>query len=135
MNYQQQELANITTLEYLSPPKQNQEKTGQKSIKNLSTNRQGDAAELIVVVEAWKRGAEVFRNVGCTGKIDLVLRKPDGALLAVDVKSICRNGNGQFTASSNVYRATEVVVLVHPYTEKVRWVRGKAPLGWEDFWS
>ena len=135
MNTQQLELGNTTTLESPSQQKQSQETIGQKSIKSLNSNRQGDAAELIVVVEAWKRGAEVFRNVGCTGKIDLVLKHHNGSLLAVDVKRLCRNGDGIFTASSNPYNATEVVVLVHPYTEQVRWIRGKAPEGWEDFWN
>ena len=132
---QQLDLVSTTKCEYQSQRNQNQDKTGQKSIKDLNTNRQGDAAELIVVIAAWKRGAEVFRNVGCTGKTDIVLQKPDGSLLAIDVKSLCRNGDGQYTASSNAYNATETVVLVHPHTEEVRWIRGKAPVGWEDFWK
>ena len=135
MSTQQLELGNITTLEFQSQQKLSQETTGQKSIKALERSRQGDAAELIVVIAAWKRGAEVFRNVGCTGKTDIVLQKPDGSLLAVDVKSATLNGQGGFGANSNMTKATETVVLVHPYTEEVRWIKGKAPLGWEDFWK
>ncbi len=135
MSTQQLELGNITTLEFQSQQKLSQETTGQRSIKALERSRQGDAAELIATVEAWKRGAEVFRNVGCTGSIDLVLKHPNGSLLAVDVKSMCSNGAGHIGASANISKATEAVVLVHPYTEQVRWVRGKEPLGWEDFWN
>jgi len=65
----------------------------------------------------------------------MVLQKPDGSLLAVDVKSATLNGQGGFGANSNMTKATETVVLVHPYTEEVRWIKGKAPLGWEDFWK
>ena len=132
---QQLELENTTTCEFQSQQKHNLEKTGQKYIKNLQNSRQGDAAELIAVLAAWKRGAEVFRNVGCTGKTDIVLQKPDGSLLAVDVKSATVNGQGGFGANSNMTKATETVVLVHPYTEEVRWIKGKEPLGWEGFWK
>ena len=132
---QQLELENTTTCESQSQQSHNLEKTGQKYIKNLQNSRQGDAAELIAVLAAWKRGAEVFRNVGCTGKTDIVLQKPDGSLLAVDVKSATVNGQGGFGANSNMTKATETVVLVHPYTEEVRWIKGKAPLGWEGFWE
>jgi hypothetical protein len=87
-----------------------------------------------VVVEALKRGADVYKNVGCTGKTDIVIEF-NGSLLAVDVKmekwdqASCRYG------SFGVRNATKDRVLVNPSTWKVRWPKGKAPEGWQSFWN
>ena len=50
------------------------------------TSRLGDIAEYVVITEALKRGAEAFKNVGCTGKTDIVLCHY-GEVLRVDVKT------------------------------------------------
>ena len=68
---------------------QRPETTGAKS---TDTNRKGDFWEYHVALEAWKRGAEVFMNIGRTGKTDLVLEW-QGKLLRVDVKQM-RKQNG-----------------------------------------
>ena len=54
-------------------------------LRLIDTNRLGDIAEYVVITEALKRGAEVFKNVGCTGKTDLVVSMA-GRTLHVDVK-------------------------------------------------
>ena len=89
----------------------------------------------MVVMEAWKRGVEVFRNAGCTGKMDLVFARGTNDLLGVDVGLSVRNGQGNYGANGGMYRKTATPVLVHPITNEIRWVRGKEPKGWEDFWK
>ena len=84
---------------------------------------------------AWERGAEVLRNIGSTGKIDLVLARGTEDLLSVDVAMMRTNGKGQFGASGNVCYKTATPVIVHPITKQIRWVKGKEPKGWEDFWG
>ena len=98
------------------------------------TSRLGDIAEHVVITEALKRGADVYKNVGCTGKTDIVIDL-NGSLLAIDVKvekwfsSTCSYG------SRGVCNATKDRVLVNPSTWKVRWPKGKAPEGWHSFWN
>lgn len=57
----------------------------------MENNRKGDLAEIKAVAWLWEQGYEVFRNVGCTGKIDIVAIKDD-EVLKIDVKTICWNG-------------------------------------------
>ena len=140
MNYQQQELANITTLEYLSPQKQNQEKTGQKSI-NVNKKRDGDYWEYYVSLEAWKRGAEVFRNLGSSGRVDLILLK-DGETLLCDVKQKAQyrihnhppdydyHQTGLSKVENDVY-----MICIHPVSLEISWNTKRVPFGWEDFWK
>lgn len=85
-------------------------------------------------MEAWKRGAEVYKNAGCSGKTDLVLAI-DGKMLEVDVKCMSHNGGGKYGTCSSISAAQKPVVLVHPITQQIRWIRGKAPKGWENFWD
>ena len=89
----------------------------------------------MVIMEAWERGVEVFRNVGCTGKMDLVFARNTGDLLSVDVGLAQRNGQGVLGASGKFYAKTATPVLVNPVTKVIRWVRGKEPAGWENFWD
>ena len=140
MNYQQQELASITTLEYQSPPNQNQVRTGPKSI-NVNKTRDGDYWEYYVSLEAWKRGAEVFRNLGSSGKVDLILLR-NGETLLCDVKQNAQyriynsppdygyHQTGLSKVENNVY-----MVCVHPVTLKIHWNTKRVPKGWEDFWK
>ena len=51
------------------------------------TNRTGDISELKAVVWLLEQGYEVFRNVGCTGPIDIVAIK-DGITTLIDVKTL-----------------------------------------------
>ena len=58
-----------------------------KHTKEHSTNRKGDLAEYYAVTWLWDNGYEVFKNCGCDGFIDLVVRDPQGDIKLVDVKS------------------------------------------------
>lgn len=97
------------------------------------TNRLGDIAEYVVIAEALKRGAEVFKNVGCTGKTDIVLYFC-GEVLHVDVKTEKWDPRSNTYYSPGKADAVQHRVLVNPDTWKVRWPYGKAPEGWEMFW-
>lgn len=55
-------------------------------MKITDPNRIGDINELKAVTWLLEQGYEVFRNVGCTGPIDLVAVKP-GEVLMIDVKT------------------------------------------------
>lgn len=96
-------------------------------------SRLGDIAEYVVITEALKRGAEVFKNVGCTGKTDIVLTFKD-LLVHVDVKVEEWDKRSETFYSPGVSGATKPRVLVNPKTWKIRWPQGKAPEGWEMFW-
>ena len=96
-------------------------------------SRIGDIAEYVVITEALKRGAEVFKNVGCTGKTDIVLSLGHNTL-HIDVKLEKRKPDGSY-GSYGSRKATVPRVLVNPETWDVRWVKGKAPEGWETFWN
>lgn len=87
-----------------------------------------------MILKSWERGAEVYKNVGCSGKTDLVLSY-GGNVLEVDVKQMNKNGEGKYTASGSASRASKSVVLVNPETLEVRWIKGKEPKGWENFWD
>jgi hypothetical protein len=97
-------------------------------------NRLGDIAEYVVVTEALKRGADVFKNVGCTGKTDIVLSF-NSSILHVDVKVEEWDKRSKTFYSPGLSKATQPRVLVNPDTWDVRWVKGKAPQGWETFWN
>ena len=94
-------------------------------------------AELIVVIQALKRGVEVFKNVCCTGPNDLCLydEKRTPKHLTIDVKSMRANGQGAYGAGGDCCTTKQVVCLVNPFNEQIRWIRGKEPAGWEDFWN
>lgn len=97
-------------------------------------NRIGDIAEYTVIHEALKRGAEVYKNVGCSGKTDIIISTGNSSL-HVDVKTEKWDYRNQSFVSSGVQGATTYRVLVNPETYAVRWVKGKAPQGWENFWD
>ena len=128
LNTLPQRQANITDLDVQLQLKQNQEKTGAKSI---DTNRKGDFWEYHVALEAWRRGAEVFMNIGRTGKTDLVLEK-DGNLLKVDVKQMRKQDGIWKSCGRKKYDSHHV--LVNPETREIRWIKGWIPAGWENFW-
>lgn len=107
---------------------QRPETTGARS---TDTNRKGDFWEYHVALQAWKRGAEVFMNIGRTGKTDLVLEW-QGKLLRVDVKQM-RQQNGCWKSCGRK-KFSSHHVLVNPETEEIRWIKGWIPAGWENFW-
>ena len=144
---QQQLLENITTSDVESTP--NPAKVSLGRIRtDLSNNRKGDIAELYVCLIAEWKGADVFRNVGCDGKTDIVL-KIDGTIAEIDVKV------AQWKPKYNSWISTAAAdvelpvypVLVIPEGDIMDWkIRWKGinpgpnspphcPLGLETFWD
>jgi hypothetical protein len=146
--YKQQELLeNTTTSESKSKPKQKPETTGPKS---TSSNRTGDYWEHHVMMKAWEKGAEIFPNLGCDGKTDMVL-KIDGSLYEIDVKTMRWNFiKGCWHSSHKVHAPGVYAVHVNPETRVIRWAfehgctgnnknpsnnRYQCPPGLEGFWD
>ena len=48
----------------------------------------GDINELVVATEHMKQGCKVYRNMGSTGHIDMIIEFPNGKLMKVDVKQL-----------------------------------------------
>ena len=119
----QQKLASTTSSESQSELKQ---ATVNRGPRLTDPSRCGDFYEILVVAEAMKRGAIVYKNVGCTGKTDLIIEK-DGEKISVDVKSI----RSKQAAADGVF-----LVVVDDRDDSVKWgTKRKRPSGWEDFWS
>ena len=138
--YKQQELLeNTTTSESKSKPKQKPETTGPKS---TSCNRTGDYWEYHVMMKAWEKGAEIFPNLGCDGKTDMVL-KIDGSLYEIDVKQMKWHQKGYWCSVKKVHAPGVWAVWVNPETRDVRWPYTgggssripQCPPGLEDFWN
>jgi len=91
----------------------------------MEKNRLGDLSEIKAVAWLWKEGYEVFRNMGCTGKVDLIATK-DGIIKLIDVKTLPRkNGNICFRVNDHEeQRARGIVFLyVDAGSEQVGWNR------------
>jgi len=91
----------------------------------------------------WK-GCEVFQNVGCTGKTDIVIIHPELGSLQIDVKtaSWVKGGTGYYswhcTAAAKVKLPVYPVIVVPDgdiSNWKVRWRKALVPKGWESFWD
>ena len=91
-----------------------------------SPSFKGDLYEHIVIAEAMKRGAYVYKNVGCSGKTDMIIQKDD-ITLHIDVKA------------STTHKSPGIgISLVHVDvdTHKVRWGRPNSiPTLWSEFWT
>ena len=128
---------NTTTSESKSKPKPKPETIGPKS---TNPNVVGDFWEHHVIVEAMRRGAEVFKNVGCTGTIDMVLRI-NGQFVPIDVKLDRWDKRGYW--QSNAVAAPDAYhVRVCPEDGSITWLlkRGsrsgfQCPEGLETFWQ
>jgi len=117
---------------------------------DLSPNRKGDIAEQYVCILAQWKGAEVFTNIGCDGKTDIVL-KIDGNLIEIDVKLAQwkKAGNGHHSWTASLAHQVELPVypvIVVPDGEimdwKIRWKNINSgnspphcPPGLENFWD
>ena len=115
---------------------------------DLEPNRKGDIAEQYVCLMAQWKGAEIFTNIGCTGKTDIVL-KIDGNLIEIDVKLARFHPRDKCWNCPNVSSVKLPVypVMVLPEGDimdwKIRWkniTKGRdspphCPPGLEDFWS
>jgi Holliday junction resolvase-like predicted endonuclease len=99
-----------------------------KHTNEKSTNRKGDMAEYYAVTWLWDNGYEVFKNCGCDGFIDLVVRDKEGNIKLVDVKSARRdyrtkNGYTSRTTRTKAQKKANVqYLLFFPETRKLRWV-------------
>jgi len=99
-----------------------------KRIKEHSTNRKGDLAEYYAVTWLWDNGYEVFKNCGCDGFIDLVVRDPQGNIKLIDVKSARKDNRGENLWTSRTTRTPAQIeadvqyLLFMPETRKLRWV-------------
>ena len=58
-----------------------------KHIKPNDSSRKGDLAEFYAVTWLWDNGYEVFKNCGCSGPIDLIVRDSKGNIKLIDVKT------------------------------------------------
>ena len=123
-----------------------------------STSRLGDMSEQWVKLLCHWKGCEVFQNVGCTGKTDIVLVHPTLGTLQVDVKTSTwrpiRAGSDIFywqNARASTIKRPVYAVCVEPEGDianwRVRWRNLKlgctastdpvwdCPPGWETFWD
>jgi hypothetical protein len=113
--------------------------TGQKFI-NKNTARDGDFWEYYVGLEAWKRDVEVFKNLGKSGDVDLILVK-DGETLLCDVKQNAQqrmsssNDPGWYQFAIARIASHVTMICVHPITLEISWHKKRIPKGWEDFWK
>ena len=118
--------------------KLNQVKTGQKYI-DINRNRDGDFWEYYVSLQAWRRGAEVFPNLGKTGEIDLILYK-EGTSLPCNVKQNAQQRShygdfGWYQYSLANIPSHIIMVCIHPVTLDISWHKNRIPKDWEDFWQ
>jgi hypothetical protein len=108
-------------------------------MRSTDPNRLGDIAEQwVALIAAWK-GAEVFRNTGCTGKIDMIL-SINQVCYPIDVK-LARQSQGSRHWHGNTYKVEHpiVPVLVVPDGDicdwKIKWIRNRYPEELEHFWD
>ena len=98
----------------------------------------GDYWEYLVTCKAWERGAEVFRNASCSGKVDMRIDW-NGQSIPCDVKAkVERNKNypGKYYQDTlNVIPEDVYMVCVDPTDGSVSWHTKRVPEGWEDFWN
>ena len=92
-------------------------------------------------MEAWDRQGEVFKNIGSTGAVDLVL-EVGGVYYPIDVKADKWEANKGVWRRSNPAAENVWLVCVNPETRKVRWPqvwggssKKVCPPGLEDFWN
>ena len=116
--------------------KPSKETTGQRS---TDTNRIGDILEHYVITEALKRGAEVFPNSCCTGRIDMIL-KINGRSIDCDVKSMSQRAKQRgldtyYHKPIGCVAKDVYMISVHPETLLISWHPGIIPEGLESFWD
>lgn len=102
-----------------------------KHIKEKSASRKGDLAEYYAVTWLWDNGYEVFKNCGCDGLIDLVVRDTEGNIKLVDVKTAglkkrvnqVAHWQSKSTRTPEQVKADVRFLLFIPETRKLRWVK------------
>lgn len=92
-----------------------------------------------MITEALKRGAEVFPNSCCTGRIDMIL-KINGRSIDCDVKSMTRRHHQRgldtyyHVAKGDIAKGV-YMISVHPETLVISWHPRIFPEGLESFWD
>ena len=89
----------------------------------------------------WEKGAEVFPNKGCSGKVDMVA-EINGTYYPIDVKVDKWNPyTGVFGCTRGAAPGVWLV-CINPDTKRIRWpykgnsrVTLNCPEGLEDFWD
>ena len=86
----------------------------------------------------WK-GAEVFQNINCTGKVDLILKIND-CLYEIDVKLARLNTtkDGWYGATASVQPPVIPVIVIPDgdvFNWKIKWIRNRYPKELEHFWN
>ena len=118
----------------------NRDVTGPKSIDSGNESRDGDYWEYHVALEAWRRGAEVYKNLGRSGKTDLIIEY-NGRIIKCDIKARSAVAKGYpyryYQPSSTKMDTTKPIfmICVHPVTKEIHWHESRIPYGWEDFWN
>ena len=95
----------------------------------IDTNRKGDYAELYSISWLWDQGFEVYKNVGCTGSVDLVAIKDD-VITLIDVKTespdnirgVRRNKSSR--TDDQILQQVQIVSF-NPDTRELRFVKHK----------
>jgi hypothetical protein len=102
-------------------------------LKPTDSSRKGDYWELYVTINAWERGAEVYRNLGCSGVVDLVIGYQDH-LLKCDVKAMTFRRAYYPPQIGRVAKGV-YMIAVHPITKAICWHPRTIPPGLENFWN
>ena len=88
--------------------------------------------------KALERGAEVFKNISCVGKIDMRIDW-NGQSLPCDVKAKVERNKREpgkyYQDTLNVIPEDVYMVCVDPTDGSVSWHTQRVPEGWEDFWN
>lgn len=135
--YTQLSLQDSTTTFEL--PSQQKPKLGTVGQRFTDPSRKGDLAEQLVGLIATWKGAEVYKNINCTGKTDLILNIND-TLYELDVKLARLNAvTGGWFANTYTVEAPVIPVLVVPngdiFEWKIQWIRNRYPKELENFWT
>jgi hypothetical protein len=117
---------------------QQKPKSGTTGRKCTDPNRKGDIAEQLVALIATWKGAEVYKNINCTGKTDLII-KLNNAAYELDVKLAFQKRNGTWFGSTCRVKDPVIPVLVIPdgdiFEWKIQWIRNRYPKELENFWK
>ena len=102
---------------------------GVKLTKEHSKSRKGDLAEYYAVTWLWDNGYEVFKNCGCDGMIDFVVRDPKGNIKLVDVKTFSKDKRNKKIYLTTLPKRTDAqkeagveYLGFRPDNRKLRWV-------------
>ena len=112
---------------------------------NLSKSRKGDIGEIFVVQRALLAGANVYKNVGCDGSVDLVIES-NGEFVKIDVKTAQKQTRNKSPGHSwqqsriNTNNDIYFVLYIPDGYGQARWFRGRqgqaiCPAGWENFFD